>query len=177
MVRSSEPGRRPARLADAEVHDLRAAVLGQHDVARLQIAVDDARIVRDGQAVGDLAGDLDHARGLQPLPLDRAVERLTGDELHDDERPAVQLADVVDGDDIRVVEQGRQPGLTREALGRDVVRRQLVRHELDRDEPAQPRIARLVDLSHAAGPEGADDLVDADRWPGSRRIRCLFDAG
>ena len=162
MVGSSAPAAGRARLADAEVHDLRAAVLGQHDVARLQIAVDDARIVRDRQTVGDLAGDLDHARGLQPLPLDRAVERLPGDELHDDERPAVQVADVVDGDDVRVVEQGRQPRLARQALGRDAVRRQLVGDELDGDEPAQARIARLIDLSHAAGSEGADDLVHAD---------------
>ena len=100
--------------------------------------------------------------GVSRSPVDRAVQRLTGDELHDDERPAVQIADVVDGHDIRMVEQGSQPGFAREPLGRDVVRRQLVGHELDGDEPAQPRIPRLVDLSHAAGSEGADDLVDAD---------------
>ena len=43
-----------------------------------------------------------------------------------------------------------------------MIRGQFVGHELDGDEPAQPRIARLIDLAHAAGPERADDLAQAD---------------
>ena len=68
IVGSSAARRRLARLADAEVHDLRAAIFGQHDVARLQIAVHDARGVSGRQAVGDLAGDVDHAERTSSAP-------------------------------------------------------------------------------------------------------------
>ena len=101
-------------------------------------------------------------RGLQPLPLERAVERLPGDQLHHDVGPAVEFADVVDRDDVRVVEQGRQPGLALQALRRGAVGGQFVGDELDGDGPAQARVARLIDLSHAAGSERTDDLVHAD---------------
>ena len=90
------------------------------------------------------------------------MQRLTGDEFHDDERPAVQFADVVDGDDIRVIEMGGQPASRSETFGRRSVRGQLVGHELDSHQPAQPGVARPVDLSHAAGSKRADDLIDAD---------------
>ena len=100
---------RMACLADAEVDDLRAAVFRQHDVPRLQIAVHDAGRVRDGQPVGDLARDVERTRQLQPLPLKCREQRLAGDQFHHDVRVAIQLADVVDGDDIRVVEERRHP--------------------------------------------------------------------
>ena len=49
------PHRRRAR--DAEVHDERVVLGGDHDVRRLQIAMDDARLVRGDQAGGDLPRD------------------------------------------------------------------------------------------------------------------------
>ena len=56
-------------LREAEVHELRVAVLAQHDVLGLHVAVHDARRVRGRQRAGHLAGDLDRvaqrqARGL-----------------------------------------------------------------------------------------------------------------
>jgi hypothetical protein len=60
--------------------------------------VHDARRVRRGQAAGDLGGDVERLPQAEP----GAAQRLAVDELADD----VALADVVDGDDIRVA-QGR----------------------------------------------------------------------
>ena len=45
------------RFGEAEVEDLDAARLGQRDVVRLQIAVDDAFLMRGFQRVHDLPGD------------------------------------------------------------------------------------------------------------------------
>ena len=45
-------------LGQAEVENLDAARLGDHDVARLQVAMDDAGGVRRGQRVGNLHGVL-----------------------------------------------------------------------------------------------------------------------
>ena len=122
----------------------------------------DPRGVGDRQTIGDLAGDLDHASGLQSLQLERAVERLPRHQFHHDVGPAVEFPDVVDRDDVRVVEQGRQPGLALQALRRGAVGGQFVGDELDGNGTVQARVARLIHLSHAAGPERTDDLIHAD---------------
>ena len=57
--------------------------------------------------------------------------------------------------------------LAREALAR-VGRIELLTNELDRDEPADLRILREIERSHAALPQAADDLVAADR---GRKVR------
>ena len=38
-------------------------------------------------------------------------------------------------------------------------RRELIRNEFDGNEPAQTRVTRLIDLSHAASSDGGDDFV------------------
>ena len=40
--------------------------------------------------------------------------------------------------------------------------RELRRQDLDRDLATQLRVARAIDLAHAAGADRRDDLVDAD---------------
>ena len=52
-----------------------------------------------------------------------------------------------------------------EALGRRRVRRAARQQYLQRDQPAKPRVARAVDLAHAAGAQRSDDFVSAE--PGS----------
>jgi len=51
------------RAGDAEIHDAGGARLVDHDVLRLEVAVDDALRVGLGQTVGDLSGDRDGAAG------------------------------------------------------------------------------------------------------------------
>ena len=54
-------------LGHAKVENLHEAVGGDHDVLRLQIAMDDAGIVGLGQAVGDLHAEVeDTADGKRP---------------------------------------------------------------------------------------------------------------
>ena len=49
------------------------------------------------------------------------------------------------------------------------------RQDLDRDRAVEPRVARLVDLAHAAGAERRHDFVGAEPAAGgeNRRLRCL----
>ena len=91
-----------------EIEDLRAAVPGQQDVLRLQIAVHDAGRMRRGQAAGDLGGDVERLPQAEP----GVAQRLAVDELADD----VALADVVDGDDIGVAQGRDGTGLDLEPL-------------------------------------------------------------
>ena len=56
-------------------------------------------------------------------------------------------------------EQARLAGETCDAIGIGGERR---RQNLQCDVPSQPGIARPIHLAHPAGPEGPEDLIDAD---------------
>jgi hypothetical protein len=133
--------------------------------------VDDARAVRGRQRVGDLAPELEHLVERQ-RPLAQAMrERLAVEVLHDQERHragrrwsafgrVVRLrrqrlaADVIQDADVRVVESGDGAGFLLEPAAPFAIRGGAGGQDLDRDVAAQPRIAGLVDLAHAAGADG-----------------------
>ena len=103
-----EPGQRHVRGAgagDAEVGDLRAALLVEDHVVRLEVAVDDAAPVREARG----AQDLDRrCRSPAPGPAaPRSGRSLFSerpvDVLHRDVVGAVPLAAVEDADDVRVL--------------------------------------------------------------------------
>ena len=86
--------------------------------------------------------------------------------LHDQEVDVPFLADVVERADVRVVEGGDRPGLALEAGTRLGVGGQVVRQHLDGDLAIEPRVPRPVDLTHAARPQGGDDLVGSQASSG-----------
>jgi hypothetical protein len=93
-------------LRDPEVHDLRGAVVEQPHVARLDVAVHDAALVRVREPAADLRDDVELLGERQRLA--RAQQRLevgAGQHLHRDEEDPAVLAELVDRDDVRV----RQP--------------------------------------------------------------------
>ena len=114
--------RRGARdRGDSEVHELRAAALrserADDRVLRLHVAVDDAALVGVAERVAEVLADLgDVAVGDGALARG-AVERLSLDELGDEEGVAVALAQLVQRDDRRVVEARRRLGLAQDAIG------------------------------------------------------------
>ena len=72
-IRASDPRRASAATrGEAEVEDLDAAVGGEEDVLRLQVAMDDALLVRRGEAARDLDGDLDRLADGQRAALQRS---------------------------------------------------------------------------------------------------------
>ena len=101
----------PGRLGHAEVDDLRhrlAVVEGDQHVGRLEVAVDDALLMR----VLDRLADGDEQ--FQPLPRREVVlvavpgDRHPLDEVHDEVRPAgAGRAGVEHAGDVRVVHQGQ----------------------------------------------------------------------
>ena len=104
------------RLAgEAEVEDLGSAVFGEHDVFGLEVAVDDAGGVGGGEAIGDLGGDLDQPADGNGLAFQQRTERFAFEEFTDDVLLPGFDAEVVDGDDVRVVEGGDGAGLALEA--------------------------------------------------------------
>src|SRR5262245_30680300 len=107
-----------------------------------------------------------HGQGTTPEP---AVEGLAVEELHDEIRVLALDADVVERADVGMVEAGDGLRLDLKAgagLGGGSERG---RDELERYVTTEPRVARAIDLSHAARAEPTDDLVRAKPRTGCQR--------
>jgi hypothetical protein len=111
-------------------------------------------------------GDLEQPSLPEGAGLQQLAQGLALDQLHDDERAAGPPPDLVDGDDVGVVEGRGRTRLVLEAGEASSIGRYLGRELLDGDVPSELRIARAVDLAHAAGPEEADDLIPAEQGAG-----------
>jgi hypothetical protein len=154
------------RTGDAEVHDLDLAGAGQHDVGRLDVAVDDARPVAvlqrledaDGHLHGPLGQQL--APGVQQLAQGRAVDVLHHD-VRDRDAVDVVLAGVVHGDDRGVVERGGRLGLPAETGLEGRIAGKVHPQRLHGDRTAQAGVMGEVHLGHATTAEHRAQLVPA----------------
>ena len=147
---------------EAEVHDDEVAALVHHDVLRLEVAVDDAAVVRGGESGAELA------RGLQRLvagqPADAREQRgeiFAVHVFHRDERRAVYLADVEHAADVGMRNQAGDADLAVEALEQPRIARRLFGEELERDRLPEREIGGAVDFAHAAAPEQSENAVAA----------------
>ncbi len=159
--RGGERARR-RRARDPEVGDDRLLGVVDEDVGGLQIAVHDAHLVRGAQAGHHLARKRQGSSDGQ-LPFGREQTRQIGavHERHRDVLDAVDLAEVVNADDVGVRDLAREHQLALEAA-LELLRRQRVRVRLDhlqRQRQRQLRIPDVVDRAHPADAEQADDLI------------------
>ena len=146
------------RAGNAEVGHLGAPVAVQDDVLRLDVTVDEPVLVREGEAAGDLERDLERAPDRQPpLLVQDLLERPPLDQLEDDELPALVLAAVDDGDDVRMRQLRHCARLAAEALDVLVVVRVVLVQDLERDLPLEQRVVRPEDARHATC---ADELLE-----------------
>ena len=156
-------------LGEAEVGDLdRAAVglVGDEDVLRLHVAVDQAGPVGRGEG-----GDDRLQQGQRPrrrhrrLLADHVAQRVAGDVLHDQEDGVGAVggvvALVVDADDVGMVEACGRAGLAHEALGELVVVTEPGVHHLHRDDAVEAGVGGLVDTGHATAGDASPDAVAA----------------
>ena len=157
---------------EAEVRDPHAAAPVEHDVRGLEVAVEDALLVRRVQARAELARDLDGlVDGETPDPLEQRREVLAVHVLHREEVAAFDLADVVDAADVRVRDLPREPDLGVEAREEALVRGDRLGQELQGDGLSELQVVGAVDLAHAALAEEPDDAV-ALAEHGARRERA-----
>ena len=150
----------PAR--KAEVEDLDSPVRGHEQVLGLQIAVDDALVVRGGEAIRDLRPQSGASLRIgSGAAIQARAQRLAFEQLHDGERDAVLLSELVDGEDVGMREGRDRLGFALEARPRRSVRGEPGWQNLDRDLPPEPGVGRPVHLAHPAGTERRDDLDTA----------------
>ena len=110
--------------------------------------MDDALPVRVLQAAADLHGDVGCPHRVERATSDDVEERLADEELHDEvEHALTGTPEVMDGDDIRMLNQTGGSRLVHEASDRARVVGLGVSDDFDRDEPIHHELARGV---HAA---------------------------
>jgi hypothetical protein len=80
-------------------------------------------------------------------------------------RAAVDLADVVDGGDVRVVDRRRQACFLDEPLAPRFIPRKRGINQLEGRSALQLQVFGEEDLSHAALPETFEDTVVSDSGP------------
>lgn len=138
------------------------AALRQEDVGRLQIPVHDALLVRRGQRLRDLAGELHGLGGRQGTLCQPLLERLPLQQLHDGVGDVAFMAENEDGEDVGVGKRCHGPGLPLEPCqGLGVVGDPLG-DQLHRHLPPETCIPGAIDLPHATGPQLTEDLVGAE---------------
>ena len=158
-------GARAARfdqLGDAEVEHLRAAVGRHHDVLGLDVAVDDARLMRGRKGAGDVRGDRQPLGDGAVVAFGQSCAQRGAIEVLLDDVPRVAVdADVVHRGDMRMIQRGGRTGLlfeTREPLG---VGRELRRQHLDRHLAAETGVHGLVHLAHPTRADRRADFIGA----------------
>jgi hypothetical protein len=126
--------------------------------------------VRGGEAAADLGADLDGASPRQRSTPETLAQGLALEQLAHQIGVAVVLPHVMDGEHVGMVELARRARLLLEAPAQVGASRE-VTDALDRDAAAEPRVARAVDLAHAAGAQQSDDLVRPEAGPRAERRR------
>ena len=127
-----------------KVEDLHPAIAAHHDIRRLQVTMNKARLVRRRQTIGHLNGRIQHLAHIVGTADWRAV-----DILHHD----VVVTDIVDLGHVWMVQRGNRACLALDPLG------ELCVWELDRYRAAQPCIVGLPNLAHAARPERGKQFI------------------
>ena len=98
-VRALDP-----QLGETKVEDLQPTVRCHEDVVGLEVAVDDAAVVRRGETLRDLLGVVEGlANPRRAVSQDRA-QLFAFEQFGDDVGRAAMRSDVVDGENVRVIE-------------------------------------------------------------------------
>src|SRR3954447_17548999 len=99
------------------------------------------------------------------------------EELHHKKGPVDMAADLVNGADIWVIQSGGRPRLPTESLERIWVSSQIFGKELHCDETAEVQVLGLINHTHAAASNPAEDSVVAQNLAGQVIGRIAFRHG
>ncbi len=156
---------RLAQLGQAEVEHLDAAVVGDHHVVGLEVAVHDPLLVGRVNRVGQRDRDVEEPVELETLLADAPGRAFAVDQLHREEVDAVGLLDRVDRDDVRVVERRDGLRFALEPLQAITAPGQLRGQDLERHLPLELRVLGEVHLAHSACSELPENPVVRERLP------------
>ncbi len=164
-----------SEIAESGAEAGRAGFVGlQEDVARLDIAVDQAGRVGGRQGLRDRGQQRDRLAGAQSLPRSNvAAQRRPGHILHHEVGQVGAVAhDRVDADGVGVAKTGGRSRLAQETLSRHLVC-QFRPQYLDRDVALELVVVGQKDDAHAAAPQFGQDAVRPECPRILERSRCL----
>ncbi len=147
-------------LGDAEIGQHHAAVVVEHDVGGLHVAVHHATLMRMAERAGRFPEHTLDIVVMQRLFLiEHVLESSTHDVLHDEiVEPAFAL-DAVDRNDVGVIELGGRLRFLLEALDNVLVHRDVRRQHLDRHFPLERQVMSEKDGAHSTFAHHALDSV------------------
>jgi hypothetical protein len=146
-------------LGETEVEHLDDPVVLQHHVRGLEVAVRDTLGVCVPHGIGDRDGEIEKRCERITACRHPFGQRMALEKLHRQKRVAVGFFDRVDGDDVRMAKRRHGLRFTLEALPAIGILCHLRRQDLERDLALEPGIEGAIDLAHAAGADGRQDLV------------------
>src|ERR1019366_10388882 len=155
--------RRAEELREAEVEDFDLTTLVERNVAALDVTMKDASSVRSGDRVGDLQRyrkDLPHR---ERAFREQGVQRLTLDQLHDDQVPAIRLHELVNRADVRMLKTRSGNCLAAEALTTLRVPGEILRQHLDCHHSLKARVTGPVNLAESSSTEKLKNLEVIER--------------
>ena len=151
------------QLGDTEISDFHAAPGVEEEILRLDIAVEDALAVGVLEGLADSGDDFQRLfRGEAFCPHGLAQIHAI-DVFHEQEIPAALLAEIVHGDDVRMIQLRERPGLAVEAFGKGRVSGERPGQDLERHIALQFRLPDLENSPHAAVADHFPDLQGRKR--------------
>ena len=162
------------RARQAEIEDLGIARLGDEDVGRLQIAMDDAAVMRVLHGIGNLGDERQPLPQIELLQARIFIEPASAHELHREVRlrtePGVGDASLVDLRYAVVLQTSEELVLVLETP-QHRGRGDAGPDDLEGDTPSRPLLFSLVDDAHRAFSDERDDAEGSDAG-GVRRSRA-----
>ena len=114
------------------------------------------------EAGGGLGADRCHLREAEAHSgVEKRSQAPPAEILENEVRPCLLLAPVEHPHDVRLIERGRQTGLSLEPPEKRRVHGQHRMQQLDRDAPPEPRVARGVHLRGRTGTDGGEQPIPA----------------
>src|ERR1700758_5529052 len=111
------------------------------------------------QAVGDLNADIEKLRNVNRLSADAVLQGLSFEQFHGHEGTAFDIADIVNGADVGMVESGGCAGFAAEAIDGLRIVGNALGNEFQGDVAAEARVLRFVNYAHPTAAEFLDHSV------------------
>ncbi len=141
---------RGRQFRQTKIQNFRLRALDEKNIRGLDVAVNDSLGVRGVEAVRDFDAGVEEFGDFDGPAVDAVLERLAFEKFHGDERAALEIADVVDGADVWMIERGCGARFTAETFDGLGVLRNVIGQKFQRDTAAEARVLRFVYDAHSA---------------------------
>ena len=146
------------RLGQAEVEDVRFTVGIDENIARFEVAVDDAALMGVQNGLGDALEESEPRRDVELVGLEILAQRQAADIVHRIVHSPIRCTAVVDRDDVGMFELGGDGDLAFEPPLRLFRSKRAFQQELQGDISLRRKVCRFVHESHAAAADETNQL-------------------